>query len=61
MTETALTELWPKLKELSRIEKLRVMHFLVIELAGDEDLALLEDGALTQFGHPMRRLMRRTP
>jgi hypothetical protein len=27
MTETALKELWPKLKELSRIEKLRVMHF----------------------------------
>jgi len=45
MTETALTELWPKLKELSRIEKLRVMHFLVLELAGEESSALLEDGA----------------
>jgi hypothetical protein len=44
MTETALTELWPKLKKLSRIEKLRVMHFLVIELAGEENVALLEDG-----------------
>jgi hypothetical protein len=45
MTETALTELWPKLKHLSRIEKLRVMHFLALELAGEEGSTSLEEAA----------------
>jgi hypothetical protein len=40
----SVTELLPTLRELSRADKLRVMHFLVEELARAED-ALLTPGA----------------
>ena len=53
MTEAALAELWPKLKDLSRIEKLRVMHFLVIELAGEENPELFKSGASYPVWSPL--------
>ena len=34
------TDLLPNLKELSRVDKLRVMEFLVVELAKDEGTLL---------------------
>lgn len=37
-----LTELLPKLKELPRVDKIRLMHFLVSELAKEEGLTSLE-------------------
>jgi len=52
MAEAALIELWPRLKELSRMDKLRVMHFLLLELAGEESAVLLEDGASNPVWSP---------
>ncbi len=39
----ALTELLPELQTLNRADKLRVMQFLVLELAKEED-SLLKSG-----------------
>ena len=44
LTNMTVTELLPTLKNLSRADKLRIMQFLVIELAKEED-ALLQPGA----------------
>ncbi|MBI3764475.1 MAG: hypothetical protein HY260_21760 [Chloroflexi bacterium] len=38
----SLTEILPALHELPRVDKLRVIQFLVIELAKDEGVNLLE-------------------
>ena len=40
----SLTEVLPVLHELKRADKLRVLQFLVIELAADEGVTLLEAG-----------------
>ena len=41
----SIAELLPKLKGLSRVDKLRLMYFLVSELAKEEVLTLLEADA----------------
>jgi len=41
----SLTELLPILRELSRADKLRVMQFLVLELAKEEDALLTSEGS----------------
>ena len=41
----SLTELYPSVKELTRADKLRLMQFLVIDLAQDEGVPLLAAGA----------------
>ncbi|MEA3342312.1 MAG: hypothetical protein U9R15_20285 [Chloroflexota bacterium] len=38
------TELLPKVQSLPRIDKLRLMQFLVFELARDEGITLLQPG-----------------
>ncbi len=40
---TTITEILPALKTLPRIEKLRLIQFLVFELAQEEDEILLTD------------------
>ena len=41
----SLTELFPTVKQLPRADKLRLMQFLVVELAQEEGVALLTAGA----------------
>ncbi|MEZ4658284.1 MAG: hypothetical protein R2911_11985 [Caldilineaceae bacterium] len=41
----SLTELYPSVKELTRADKLRLMQFLVIDLAQEEGVPLLAAGA----------------
>lgn len=41
----SLTELYPNVKELPRADKLRLMQFLVFELAQEEGISLLTAGA----------------
>ena len=40
-----LTELFPTVKSLPRADKLRLMQFLVVELAQEEGVSLLTAGA----------------
>lgn len=48
----AITELFPTLKELSRADKLKVMQFLIAELAKEEEPAL-EPGATYMVWSPL--------
>jgi len=41
----SLTELFPNVKLLPRADKLRLMQFLVVELAQEEGVSLLTAGA----------------
>lgn len=41
----SLTELFPNVKLLPRADKLRLMQFLVVELAQEEGVSLLAAGA----------------
>lgn len=41
----SLTELFPNIKLLPRADKLRLMQFLVVELAQEEGISLLAAGA----------------
>jgi hypothetical protein len=41
----SLTELFPTVKSLPRVDKLRLMQFLVVELAQEEGISLLTAGA----------------
>lgn len=41
----SLTDLFPTVKELPRADKLRLMQFLVVDLAQDEGVPLLTAGA----------------
>ena len=47
----SVIELLPTLRELNRADKLRVMQFLILELAKEED-TLLIDGADYQVWSP---------
>ncbi|MBE9126084.1 MULTISPECIES: hypothetical protein [unclassified Coleofasciculus] len=49
----SVTELLPTLQKLSRAEKLRVMQFLISELAKEENEAALEDGAIYRIESPL--------
>jgi hypothetical protein len=49
----SITHLLPALKTLSRAEKLRVMQFLVQELAMEEEVSLLETGATYHIWSPL--------
>jgi len=39
-----VSELFPQLRELSRADKLKVMQFLISEMAKEEETQLLEPG-----------------
>ena len=54
----SLTELYPSVKELTRADKLRLMQFLVIDLAQDEGIPLLAAGLNIQFGHRLRLIQK---
>ena len=41
----SLTELFPEVKNLPRADKLRLMQFIVVDLAQDEGVPLLTSGA----------------
>lgn len=41
----SLTELYPNVKDLPRADKLRLIQFLVFELAQEEGISLLTAGA----------------
>lgn len=47
-----LTTLMPELRELQRADKLRVIQFLVSELANEEGVSLLEAGAAYSIWTP---------
>lgn len=47
-----LAELFPTLQNLSRADKLKIMQFLVSELAREEEALLLENGATYQLWSP---------
>jgi hypothetical protein len=49
----SVTELLPTLQKLSRAEKLRVMQFLISELAREENETALEDGATYRVWSPL--------
>lgn len=49
----SVTELLPTLQKLSRAEKLRVMQFLISELAREENEAPLEQGATYRIWSPL--------
>lgn len=49
----SITQLLPALKTLSRAEKLRVMQFLVQELATEEEASLLQAGATYHIWSPL--------
>jgi hypothetical protein len=49
----SVTELLPTLQKLSRAEKLRVMQFLISELAKEENEASLEQGATYRVWSPL--------
>ncbi|MDF5716311.1 MAG: hypothetical protein PUP93_21125 [Rhizonema sp. NSF051] len=48
----SVAELFPTLRNLSRAEKLRVMQFLVQELASEEEALLLQPGATYHVWSP---------
>ncbi len=48
----SVAELFPTLRNLSRAEKLRVMQFLVQELAAEEEALLLQPGATYHVWSP---------
>lgn len=48
----SLAELFPTLRNLSRADKLKIMQFLVSELAREEEALLLENGATYQLSSP---------
>lgn len=48
----SLAELFPTLRNLSRADKLKIMQFLVSELAREEEALFLEDGATYQLLSP---------
>jgi hypothetical protein len=52
VTVMSLTELLPKLQELSRADKLRVIEFLASELSKSETLSLLEPGKTYEVWSP---------
>ena len=41
----SLTELYPTIRQLPRADKLRLMQFLVVDLAHEEDVSLLSADA----------------
>ena len=41
----SLTELFPEVKNLQRVDKLRLMQFILVDLAEGEGIELLEAGA----------------
>lgn len=47
-----LTDLLPKLQELSRADKLRAIEFLESELAKEQTLSLLKDGQTYEVWSP---------
>ncbi|MBD1840243.1 hypothetical protein H6F78_22400 [Coleofasciculus sp. FACHB-64] len=47
-----IVELMPTLRSLSRADKLKVMQFLVLELAKEEDALLLEAGGIYPVWSP---------
>ncbi len=47
-----ISDLFPALKGLSRVDKLRVMQFLVVELAREEEPAL-QQGAIYSVWSPL--------
>ncbi|CAD5965933.1 hypothetical protein PCC9214_03493 [Planktothrix tepida] len=47
-----VTDLFPALRNLPRIDKLKVMQFLVLELAKEENLSL-EQGATYEIWSPL--------
>lgn len=49
----SVTELLPTLQKLSRAEKLRVMQFLISELAKEENEETLEHGATYRVWSPL--------
>lgn len=49
----SVTELLPALKTLSRAEKLKVMQFLVQELATEEEVSPLQAGVTYQVWSPL--------
>jgi len=49
---TIITEMFPTLKTLPRIEKLRLIQFLVFELAQEEDESLLADNRIYPIWTP---------
>ncbi len=49
----SVNELLPALQTLSRAEKLRVMQFLVQELAKEEEVSLLQSGATYHVWSPL--------
>ena len=48
----SVAELFPSLRNLSRAEKLRVIEFLVQELASEEEALLLQPGATYHVWSP---------
>lgn len=48
----SVAELFPSLQNLSRAEKLRVIQFLVQELASEEEALLLQPGATYHVWSP---------
>ncbi|MDF5727449.1 MAG: hypothetical protein PUP92_05275 [Rhizonema sp. PD38] len=48
----SVAELFPSLRNLSRAEKLRVIQFLVQELASEEEALLLQPGATYHVWSP---------
>lgn len=53
MAKMTVTELFPPLKQLSRADKLKVMQFLIAELAKEEDVPTLQDGAVYPVWTPL--------
>ena len=49
----SLTELFPAIKMLPRADKLRLMQFLVIDLAQEEGIPLLSADAEYPIGTPL--------
>lgn len=49
----SISELFPRLKILSRAEKLKVMQFLVQELTTEEEAALLQPGMTYHVWSPL--------
>jgi hypothetical protein len=49
----SVTDLLPTLQKLSRAEKLRVMQFLISELAKEENEETLEHGATYRVWSPL--------
>ena len=50
----SLTELYPNIKLLERADKLRLVQFLVVELAQEEGISLLRAGEEYPVWTPLR-------